>query len=440
MAQTVFETQSLCPYCLKRIPARYEEEDNQVYFYKECGEHGAFRVLFWRDARHYKKWMDQSVHAAKLENAGAVSAGCPFDCGLCAMHEGGMCTAVLEITNRCNLSCSVCFADAGEAGFEPSLETVREMYGTVLKNGGYCSVQLSGGEPTMRGDLDRIIRMGKDLGFPHIQVNTNGLKLAEDTAYARVLREAGADLVYLQFDGTRDDIYRKVRGRKLFCVKEKAVENCAKAGLGVLLVPTVIQGVNLDDIGGIIRFAKARMPAVKGIHFQPVSYFGRYPAVPGGNERISLYDVIREMEAQTGGEIRASHIVPRKRYDAHCAFSSLYYLSESGRLQAITEEEQNAVLNPGTDFAKKTNAFTNAHWRMAKAEKTQEQSRMAAFRARLRDYTLAVTGMGFADVWNIDIGRLKGCCVQVITRRMQAVPLCAFHLTGINGERLYKNG
>jgi uncharacterized radical SAM superfamily Fe-S cluster-containing enzyme len=442
LAEVIFETQSLCPYCLKTIPARYEEENHQVYFYKSCAEHGPFRVLFWRDAANYQKWMRQAVHAPKQSGGQAPRLGCPYDCGLCQEHEGGICTAVLEITYRCNLECRICFADTAKARFDPQLAEIKGMYETVIKNGAYCSIQLSGGEPTVREDLPQIIALGKKMGFPHIQINTNGLKIAADPSYVQSLKAAGADLVYLQFDGTTDQIYEQIRGKKLFEIKQKAIANCAKAGIGVLLVPTIIPKVNLDNIGEIIAFAKQHQPVVKGVHFQPVSYFGRYPAkIPADDDRISLDDVIREMEAQTKGEISRDDIVPRKRYDAHCAFSSLYYLSPAGKLLAITKEQQNQIINETTDFAKKTNAFTNAHWRMATAQEAENSyGPMAEFKARLRDYTLSITGMGFADVWNLDLKRLQGCCVHVITKDGRAVPLCAFHATGINGERLYQNG
>jgi uncharacterized radical SAM superfamily Fe-S cluster-containing enzyme len=442
LAEVILVTQSLCPYCFKKIPARYEVEHNQVYFYKECDEHGPFRVLFWRDADHYLKWLKQSVHAQKQSSGRVPRQGCPYDCGLCQEHEGGICTAVLEITYRCNMECRICFADATKTYFEPGLDEIQKMYETVLDSGNYCSIQLSGGEPTLREDLPQIIALGKKMGFPHIQINTNGLKIAADLTYVRTLKEAGADLIYLQFDGTKDRIYEQIRGKKLLAVKQKAVANCAQAGIGVLLVPTVVPRVNLDNIGAIIEFAKVHLPTVKGVHFQPVSYFGRYPAkVPADDDRVSLYDVIRELEVQTRGEIAAKDIVPRKRYDAHCAFSSLYYLSPAGKLLAITKEKQNRILNETTDFAKKTNVFTNAHWRMAAAEKKEGSGgRMAEFKVRLRDYTLSVTGMGFADIWNFDLKRLQGCCVHVITKDGRAAPLCAFHVTGINGERLYQNG
>jgi len=326
--EQLFATESLCPECLQRIPAFYEREKGKVYLRKTCPQHGQFRVRVWSDADQYLSWREQSVHAQKVPAWGPAEKGCPYDCGLCREHEGGTCTAVLEITYKCNLECRVCFADTTRENYHPPLEKIREMYETAYRYGEFCSIQLSGGEPTVREDLADILRMGKELGFPHIQVNTNGIKIARSVEYLRSLKEAGADLIYLQFDGTREEIYRRIRGREMWSVKRQAVANCEKVGVGVILVPTIIPGINDDNIGDIIAFAKAHMPTVRGVHFQPVSYFGRFPGgVPRNEDRINLSDIIIALERQTGGEIKVDDIVPRKRYDPHCAFSSLFYLS-----------------------------------------------------------------------------------------------------------------
>ncbi|NLZ92070.1 MAG: radical SAM protein [Clostridiales bacterium] len=442
MAEQILETESLCPECLNKIPAVYERDNNKVYLKKACKDHGDYRVLVWSDANQYLSWSEQSVHAQKVRGGYGVKRGCPFDCGLCRDHEGRTCTAVLEITYRCNMECRVCFADTKKASYEPPLNKVMEMYRAAYQNGGHCSIQLSGGEPTLREDLADILKMGKGLGFTHIQVNTNGIKIAQSKEYLQSLKDAGADLIYLQFDGTKDEIYKEIRGRSMWEIKQQAVENCEKVGIGIILVPTIIRKINDHNIGDIIQFAKEHMPTVKGVHFQPVSFFGRFPGkVPKDEDRMNLSDIIFELQKQTKGEISSEHIVPRKRYDPHCAFSSLFYLTEQGKLKALTKENQNMLLDNKTDFAKKANEFTNAHWRMPKeGENKTNGPEMSSFIDRLRNYTLTVTGMGFQDVWNIDIGRLKGCCVHVVTANNRVAPLCAFHVTSTSGVRLYKNG
>jgi len=439
MEEILHETESLCPVCLKKIPARYIQEDGKAYFCKECPEHGPFKVLFWRDAEMYKTWMAQGIHAPARDLGRPEKRGCPFDCGLCDEHHSGTCTAILEITYRCNMHCSVCFADAGAERFEPDLEQIRGMYRSALDSNRFCSVQLSGGEPTVRDDLPEIAALGKEMGVFHLQVNTNGLRIARDFAYLQRLKEAGVDLIYLQFDGVDDEIYRTVRGRDLLEVKKQAIENCARAGLGVLLVPVVIPGVNLHRLGEIIRFAQERIPVVKGVHFQPVSYFGRYPGrTPPEESRCGLSDLLHALEEQTEGRLRMEHFVPRKQFDPHCDFSSTYYLDEDGELVATSRFHQNDGDTEKTDFVAKTNQYTKKRWQMQTPE-VEGTSRLLRFARRTLTHSFCVSGMGFQDVWNIDLGRLKGCCVHIVTGRGELIPFCAFHLTGQDGRRLYQN-
>lgn len=184
---------------------------------------------------------------------------------------------VLEVTKRCNLHCPVCFASAGESQEkgDPSICEIEKQFDFLMEHGGPFNIQLSGGEPTMRDDLPEIIRMGREKGFTFFQLNTNGIRLAEEEEYARKLKKAGLNTVFLQFDGVSDDVYRTLRGQDMMEVKKKAVRNCSEAELGIALVPVIAPGVNDMQAGDILKFALDHMPFVRGVHFQPISYFGR---------------------------------------------------------------------------------------------------------------------------------------------------------------------
>lgn len=438
MEDILHTTESLCPHCLKKIPARYVRENGKAYMKKTCPEHGDFKVLFWNDADMYESWLKQGIHAPARVTDRPEEKGCPFDCGLCNEHHSGTCTAILEITYRCNMHCNICFADANAEKFEPDLDQIRTMYAAALNSNRFCSVQLSGGEPTVRADLPEIIRLGKEMGVVHLQVNTNGIRIAEDIDYLQSLKDAGLNLIYLQFDGTDDEIYRPIRGRDMMDVKRRAIANCEKVGLGVLLVPVVIPGLNLHRLGEIIRFAKEHIPTVKGVHFQPVSYFGRYPGqTPPDESRCGLSDVLHALVEQMEGEILMDHFVPRKQFDPHCDFSSTYYLTEDGRLVAMSRFHQNDCDTEQTDFVAKTNKYTKKRWQMQQG--APAESPVMQFAMRTLTHSFCISGMGFQDVWNIDLGRLKGCCVHMISGKGEVIPFCAFHLTGENGQRLYHN-
>ena len=441
MNEILHETESLCPVCLKKIPARYERIDGKAYMVKDCPEHGHFKVLFWRDADMYVNWMRQGIHAPARDRGRPEEHGCPYDCGLCDAHHSGTCTSILEITYRCNMQCKICFADANAECFDPDREQIRRMFKTALDANRYCSVQLSGGEPTVRDDLPELVRMAKEMGVIHLQVNSNGIRIAQDIDYLRQLKEAGLDLIYLQFDGVDDEIYRTIRGRDMMDIKLKAIENCEKLGVGVLLVPVVIPGVNLHRLGEIVAFAKKHIPTVKGIHFQPVSYFGRYPGqTPPDESRCGLDDVLHALTEQCPDELAMDNFVPRKQFDPHCDFYSTYYLDESGRLICMTQFHQNDCDTEQTDFVEKTNKYTDKRWRIQDgAEEKAKTSPLMKFALRTLTHSFSISGKGFQDVWNIDLGRLRGCCVHMITGDGDVVPFCAFHLTSETGERLYHN-
>lgn len=437
MDNILHTTESLCPHCLKKIPARYVRENGKAYMYKECPEHGEFKVLFWNDADMYTQWKEQGIHAPAKDHGRPESKGCPFDCGLCNEHRSGTCTAILEITYRCNMNCNICFADANAGKFEPGLEQIRTMYQAALNSNKFCSVQLSGGEPTVREDLPEIIKLGKDMGVVHLQVNTNGIRIANDIEFLKKMKAAGLDLIYLQFDGITDDIYQVTRGRDIMDIKLRAIENCEKLGIGVLLVPVVIPGLNLHRLGEIIDFAKAHIPTIKGVHFQPVSYFGRYPGqTPPDESRCGLSDVLHALDEQCE-ELSMEHFVPRKQFDPHCDFSSTYYLNEENRLVPMSNKNQNCGDTEETDFVEKTNVYTDKRWRFQSGEK--KEGKLMKFVMRTLTHSFCVSGMGFQDVWNIDLGRLHGCCVHMITGKGEVIPFCAFHLTSESGQRLYTN-
>lgn len=444
--ETLFEeTKSLCPECLRVIPARRVLEGD-VYLEKECPEHGKFRTLIWRDSELYRRWGYGEEAPGPQQVLAKTVQGCPYDCGLCPTHKAETCTVIMEVTQRCDLNCPVCFASALKNQSHPQLKDIREMYQTILDAGGPFPVQLSGGEPTLRDDLPNIIAMGKEMGFNHIQINTHGLRLAKDKEYLRELKESEADLIYLQFDGISDEVYRHLRGANLFKLKLKAIENCAAAKIGVLLVPTLVPGVNDHQIGDIIRFAKEWIPFVKGVHFQPITYIGRYPKSPRDEDRITIPDVLKALESQTQGEVRVKNFVPRRRKDSHCGFSCFSVLMEDGRLLATTDFEFQQSIVMGSGCLKES---PSEHVRRAISERLRfteekptsetEPGTWQGFFKRARTHYLSISGMPFQDAWTVDLERLQGCCIHVVTPNKELVPFCAFYLTNLKGERLYYN-
>jgi uncharacterized radical SAM superfamily Fe-S cluster-containing enzyme len=444
MMELIGNTQSLCPVCLKKIPAKKVADNGRVYLEKTCSEHGEYKTLIWRqNAMHYLDWTKGSERGAgPLRSFTDVDKGCPYDCGLCSEHWTRACTMVMELTMRCNLGCPVCFASANrDQKYEPNLDVIRNMYETAIAGVGVCTIQLSGGEPTLRDDLPQIVSLGRKIGFNHILINTNGIRIAREPNYLRQLKESGASAIYLQFDGVNDDVYLHTRGQSLFDIKRQVLENCRQEEIGVILVPTIVPGVNDYQLGDIVQFAKHWVPTVKGIHLQPISYFGRYPHAPKDEDRITIPDVIDALESQTGGELKSEDFLPRHVQDSHCSFSSFYILTEEGKLQALSNLAQGRVTGWGSYVEpvpeEYSRSFMSRHWRLD--QNCCQPDKNADFYERLLNYYLTITCMPFQDVWSIDLDRLRGCCGHVITQDKRIIPFCAYYLTSTDGKRLYNN-
>jgi uncharacterized radical SAM superfamily Fe-S cluster-containing enzyme len=205
---------TLCPYCQRLLPGRIVERDGKVYVRRICPEHGEIEELYYGDAKLYHRMMKYEETGKGVPNVKAyvgIGAPCPYSCGLCAMHENHTALANLVVTNRCNLSCFYCFFYAEKAGYvyEPTIEMLRFQIRQLKKQAITMAIQITGVEPTMRNDLIDIVKMLKEEGVRHVQLNTNGILFAqlfleneeEAIRYTRELRKAGVNTVYMSFDG-----------------------------------------------------------------------------------------------------------------------------------------------------------------------------------------------------------------------------------------------
>ncbi len=472
-------TYSVCPVCGRKIQARrVKKSSGEVTMEKECPEHGSFSTVLWRGHRDWEEWRGEPPAEIKeptarrdpktesvSERNSAPDAGpdCGSCRGLCREHLRQTCCTLLEVTGRCQMRCTFCFA--GECKEEdPPLERVKAWI-FDLTVPGQTFLQLSGGEPTLRDDLPEIVSFAAKCGCRYIQLNSNGLRLAEEEDYVRRLAEAGLSFVFLQFDGLDDDIYRKLRKRPMMDVKRRAIENCAKYGIGVTLVPVIVPGVNEHQIGDIIRFGIRRSPAIRGIHFQPVSYFGRIPALPRNEDRFTLDQLLKEVVEQTGGRIRPEHLIPSCCNHPMCGFHGDFVVLPDFSLMALTAKRSRVCCGPeepGFDPAEKNREFIGRRWKRrgqgkdpqetgsgeeAASEATRKNMSDAAdmtdmdqFLDRVRTHGFTITSMDFQDAENLDYERLRRCSLHVY-RRGRLIPFCAAYLTKTAaGENGRKNG
>jgi uncharacterized radical SAM superfamily Fe-S cluster-containing enzyme len=317
-------TDSLCPVCVREardrilkgeasvdilretrvgeIKAQIVERDGRIEMVKTCETHGTFTDTL-------------SNHPEFLERIERLFPGRDFRAAAGNLHDHGSSSIkygrgsvlTIDLTNRCNMMCDPCFMDANQVGYvhELSLDEVRGLLddAITIKPRRQMTVQFSGGEPTLSPHFLDAVRYARDIGYFSVQAATNGIRFAQDPAFARAAHEAGLRIAYLQFDGIGElaNAHRKVGN--LFDVKLRAVENLAAAGIDVCLVATIVNGINNDQVGPIIKFAVDNCDKISFISFQPVSFTGRDEDIDDETRhrrRYTLSHLAQDVKAQTG--------------------------------------------------------------------------------------------------------------------------------------------
>ncbi len=426
MGEIIRSTRSVCPVCLRNLPARLtREEDGAILLEKSCPAHGSFRVPVWQGKVDWESWL---LGTPPLPET--LGRNCPGDCGLCAEHEIGSCCVLLEVTERCDLRCRFCFARGGESAREPGLDELKDAIRDIARQCGGPLLQLSGGEPTLRDDLPELVRFAKEAGCRYVQLNTNGLRLAREPDYVKRLADAGLDIVFLQFDGTRDEIFEVLRGAPLLAEKTEAIRVCGAARIGVTLVPTVVRGVNDADLGRLVAFASEHAPAVRGVHFQPVSYFGRYPGAPKAEDRYTLDRLMADLAEQAG--IPLESFMPSRCDHPLCGFHASFLIEPDGSLRPLSSITHSSR---SRGCEKDNREYVARHWRRTPDEEAPPAARsdemdFDTFLYRLRHESLTLSAMAFQDAMNLNVERLHRCSLNVYDRG-KIKPFCAKYLTPI---------
>jgi len=473
--------ESICPDpdCRTVIRARLFEEGGKVYMEKTCPTHGYVRDLYWSDAEMYlkaEKW--EFGDNAGLMNPNTHSEVCPADCGLCQSHTSHTVLGNIDLTNRCNLTCPICFANANVTGkvYEPSKDEVMEMLRLYRREQPVSGrvVQFSGGEPTIHPDFIEIVRGAKELGYTHIQAASNGIKFADPDFTARAA-EAGLHTIYLQFDGVDDRVYRQTRGRDLLEYKLKAVEAVRRAGIKIVYVPTIAGGINEDQVGKILQFALDNIDVSSGISYQPVALTGRVAHEERERLRFTLPDLARSIEEQTGILRRddwyplsfvspISKMIAAVRGDEavtlschpHCSLGAYLFIEQgTKRPVPITRfmdvEGMFTELNRQAEKTEKSRfkrfAQMNAFYQLQKFYRKDQAPNGLDFMKFLQTLdgfvdkdagrgrsdgtytakTLLVAGMHFMDAYNYELERVRRCVIHYATPAGKIIPFCAYN-------------
>jgi uncharacterized radical SAM superfamily Fe-S cluster-containing enzyme len=473
-----YDTESICPECFLTddkvhvITATLYEEDGKVMYKKTCEDHGEFIDVYWGDVNMFKKAQGWWYKSVGLDNPRTETVkGCPEDCGQCPEHKSHTALALLDVTNRCNLRCPICFAVAAEGGtvYEPEPEEVLEMMRNLRRNLPVPApaIQFAGGEPTVSKHLPQYIKWAKEVGFRHVQIASNVIRIGKSKEYLQELRDAGLSTIYMQFDGITPDPYLAARGTDLLPLKKQAVQNAREVGMeSLVLVPTVVRGVNDDQLGGIIEYAVENRDVVRCINFQPVSITGRIDYDARRDMRITIPDCIHLIEEQTGGKIPATEWYPVPsmmpvgralglikggpdlELSSHfaCGMATFIYIDDDGDYKPITdlidvdkflillEEIANLYANKARGASKRAKAKLAAGARHIK-KKGLIKDLLGAFLnrgdyeslAKLMRRIIMVGMMHFMDPYNFDLERVSHCDINYSVPDGRIIPFCAMN-------------
>jgi len=295
-------TISLCIECHKRISAKIIFEDGNVYLTKTCNEHGFQKVLIASDIEYYKQIRNYNKASEyPLKPHTETLYGCPYDCGICPDHEQHSCLTLVEVTDRCNLTCPTCYASSSPThGSHRSLEQINMMLDAIVKSEGEPDVvQLSGGEPTIHPHFFEILDLAKAKPIKHLMVNTNGIRIANDPDFTKRLATYMPDFeIYLQFDSFEANALLQLRGKDLRDVREKAIQKLNELNLSTTLVVTLQKGLNDHEIGKIVDYA-LQQRCVRGVTFQPTQISGRLQNFDPSLNRLTNTEIRRKILEQT---------------------------------------------------------------------------------------------------------------------------------------------
>jgi uncharacterized radical SAM superfamily Fe-S cluster-containing enzyme len=318
-------TDSLCPKCVPEIrqlivdgklphevllsekageiKAQIVERDGKILMVKDCPSHGHFEDVISIDPAFFKH-LEDSFPGRDIR---AHNDSSLHDHGSSTVRHGRGSVLTIDLTNRCNMMCDPCFMDANQVGFvhELSWPDVKQLLDDAIsiKPRRQMSVQFSGGEPTLSPFFLDAVRYARKVGYNSVQAATNGIEFAKSAEFCRQAAEAGLRYAYLQFDGIGNAANEHRKVGNLFDVKLRAIENLHSAGVEIVPVTTIVNGINNEQVGRIIRFALDNPKKIAFLSFQPVSFTGRDEEISDERrqaQRYTLSHMAHDIKRQTG--------------------------------------------------------------------------------------------------------------------------------------------
>jgi 7,8-dihydro-6-hydroxymethylpterin dimethyltransferase len=308
----IHTTTSLCRTCKEAVPASVVALANhEVWMRKHCTEHGAQEVRLSTSAAWYERTRDErQVFTAPRVFKKDVDLGCPFDCGPCTAHTQKVRLPVVTITSACNLDCPICYVhNKNDDAYHMPIEDFRMVLDHLrTDHGGELDiVNLTGGEPTLHPHLFEMLELAKAAGIHRVTVCSNGIKLAKDEAFVKRLGELGARIA-LSFDTFDPHTDKLMQGAQMLSTKLRSIELCEQYGVDITLIPVMTRGVNEHEVGKILEFGLSRSN-VRHIEVHTMTFTGQSGVTFDRGGRISMFEVLGEIERHTAGLLRPSDFV-----------------------------------------------------------------------------------------------------------------------------------
>jgi 7,8-dihydro-6-hydroxymethylpterin dimethyltransferase len=453
-------TNSLCSKCLTKVEAKIIFQDGGVYLVKHCPSHGREEVLIADDIEYYRQTQAFIKPGdVPLRFNTPIKHGCPYDCGLCPDREQHSCLTLIELTDRCNLNCPICYADSGvedlNRSYQPrrhrSLAEIERMLDAVVENEGEPQiVQLSGGEPTLHPDFFAVMDLAKAKPIKHLMINTNGVRIAKDRSFCDRLSQYKPGIeVYLQFDSFETAALQELRGADLRSIREQAIAHLNEFNISTTLVVTLKKGLNDGEIGKIIDFALSQR-CIRGVNFQPIQIEGRLEGFDPKCDRYTLTEVRRAIIEQS------SHFQPEDLLPVPCHPDSLamaYALKFEDKIIPLTRlldpptfvdiAPNSIVYEQDSEFKQKIfELFSTSHSPISAATSLKQLLCCLPTIEVPKGFTyeniFRITIVQFLDAYNFDVRSVKRSCIHIAHPDGRIIPFDTYNLFYREGSDGYE--
>ena len=430
--QVVKFTKSKCPVCAAELPARIVERDGAVFMEKQCVDHGPFTVLLQSDARWYFASHGNPANSESTSCCGSGDCCTPASTSTDPFEKLSTCVALIEIVDSCNLTCPTCYAESpygvgADVQCASFHDVCARIDGVIARKGLIDILQLSGGEPTIHPEFERILRWvvsHPQIGY--VLVNTNAVRVAGDVLFRKMLADVRRDHrkfeLYVQFDGVQEAGQYELRGADLRAVRQKAIDEAGALGVPTTLA-MVLDHRTITGVGETLRWAMGR-EHVRGISLQPVFTSGRVsniesrtlPVFPSGAIGLGavvitmgVSDAIRACVKQAPELLAEADFTPLPCGDPNC-HTIAYILrtpnGPTGLSRLIDVSKYAGFLQNRVDYRLEDLAKCGCETEpLAEILKSVELRPEQPFRIFIKP---------FMDAWTFDQDRIDRCCTHVI--------------------------